>query len=113
MARYLSMLQIMWGQFIPPKVGLKGNEIIFDDFSVGTSKGFIGVGSEGAAELVGPLKQMLKYAQSQGAKTVTLKGYYATEEGAALGAGKVGEKFSFSFPATNEGLRSFLKGLGK
>lgn len=101
------------GTIYSPKVGLKGGEIIFDDFSVGTSKGFIGVGSEGAAELVGPLKQMLKYAQAQGAKTVTLRGYYATEEGAALGAGKVGEKFSFSFPATNEGLRSFLKGLGK
>ena len=96
-----------------PKVSLSSSEIIFDDFSVGTSKGFIGMGNSGAAELVGPLKQMLSYAQTQGAQTITLRGYYATEEGAALGSGKVGEKFNFSFPATSEGLREFLRGIGK
>jgi len=53
----------------------------------------------------------LKYTQSQGGKTVTLKVYYAPEEDAALGGGKVGDKFTFRFPATQEGLRDFLKGL--
>lgn len=53
----------------------------------------------------------LKYTQYQGGKTVTLKGYYASEEGAALGGCKVGDKFTFSFPATQEGVRDFLKGL--
>jgi filamentous hemagglutinin len=99
------------GTIYSPKVTMKAGEVIFDDFAVGTSKGFMGYGPDGASELVGPLKKLLEYTQSQGAKTVTLKGYYASEEGAALGAGKVGEKFSFSFPATKEGLRDFLKGL--
>ncbi|SDS84781.1 filamentous hemagglutinin [Pseudomonas asplenii] len=99
------------GTIYSPKVTMNAGEVIFDDFAIGTSKGFIGYGPDGASELVGPLKKLLEYTQSQGAKTVTLKGYYASEEGAALGAGKVGEKFSFSFPATKEGLRDFLKGL--
>ncbi|MBC3421761.1 hypothetical protein [Pseudomonas sp. RW3S2] len=99
------------GTIYSPKVTLKAGEVIFDDFAVGTSKGFIGHGSDGAAELVGPLKELLAYTQAKGGETVTLRGYYASEEGAALGAGKVGEKFSFSFPATKEGLREFLKGL--
>ncbi|MDR2307115.1 MAG: filamentous hemagglutinin N-terminal domain-containing protein [Paucimonas sp.] len=99
------------GTIYSPKVTMNAGEVIFDDFAVGTSKGFIGYGPDGASELVGPLKKLLEYTQSQGAKTVTLKGYYASEEGAALGAGKVGEKFSFSFPSTKEGLRDFLRGL--
>lgn len=69
---------------------------------------------DGAAELVGPLRKMLSYAQSQGAKTITLKGYYASEEGSILGTGSadnVGQRFSFSFPATTDGLKAFLKGL--
>jgi filamentous hemagglutinin len=94
-------------------VTLNSTEIIFNDFSVGTSKGFIGVGADGAAELVGPLKKLVEYSQAQGAKTVTFKGYYATEEGASLGGGKVGEKFSLSFPATNDELKEFLRGLRK
>ncbi|OAI92690.1 hemagglutinin repeat-containing protein [Pseudomonas putida] len=99
------------GTIYSPKVTMSAGEVVFDDFAVGTSKGFIGYGPDGASELVGPLKKLLEYTQSQGAKTVTLKGYYASEEGAALGAGKVGEKFSFSFPATKEGLRDFLRRL--
>lgn len=74
------------------------------------------MGTDGAAELVGPLKKMLNYAQSQGAERITLKGRYATEEGAMLGTGSVDnvkQNFSFSFPATREGLRGFLKGLEK
>ncbi|CAN7552510.1 DUF637 domain-containing protein [Pseudomonas sp. LjRoot263] len=101
------------GTLYSPKVTLNSTEIIFNDFSVGTSKGFIGVGADGAAELVGPLKKLVEYSQAQGAKTVTFKGYYATEEGASLGGGKVGEKFSLSFPATNDGLKEFLRGLRK
>ncbi|WP_148558653.1 MULTISPECIES: hypothetical protein [Pseudomonas] len=90
---------------------MSAGEVIFDDFAVGTSRIFIGYGPSGGAKLVGPLKKLLEYTQSQGGKTITFKGYYASEEGAALGAGKVGEKFSLSFPATKEGLRDFLKGL--
>ncbi len=99
------------GTIYSPKVTKNAGEVIFDDFAVGTSKGFIGYGPDGASELVGPLKRLLGYTQAQGGKTVTLKGHYASEEGAALGAGKVGEKFNFSFPATKEGLKDFLKGL--
>jgi filamentous hemagglutinin len=99
------------GTVYSPKVTMNAGEVIFDHFAVGTSKGFIGYGPDGASELVGPLKKLLEYTQSQGAKTVTLRGYYASEEGAALGGGKVGDKFSFNFPATKEGLRDFLKGL--
>ncbi|WP_041475785.1 two-partner secretion domain-containing protein [Pseudomonas ogarae] len=101
------------GTIYSPKVTMSAGEVMFDDFAVGTSKGFIGYGPDGAAELVGPLKNLLEYTKSQGGTTVTLRGYYASEEGAALGTGKVGERFSFSFPATNEGLRNFLKGLRK
>ncbi|MBP5101171.1 hypothetical protein, partial [Pseudomonas protegens] len=54
------------GTIYSPKVSLSNGEIIFNDFSVGTSKGYFGYGPDGAAELVGPLKQMLNYAQSQG-----------------------------------------------
>ncbi|MCJ7957679.1 MAG: hemagglutinin repeat-containing protein [Pseudomonas sp.] len=104
------------GTIYSPKVSLSNGEIIFNDFSVGTSKGYFGYGPDGAAELVGPLKQMLNYAQSQGAEKITLKGRYATEEGAMLGTGSVDnvkQNFSFSFPATREGLKGFLKGLEK
>ncbi|MGE8412843.1 MAG: hemagglutinin repeat-containing protein, partial [Pseudomonas sp.] len=104
------------GTIYSPKVRLSNGEIIFNDFSVGTSKGYFGYGPDGAAELVGPLKQMLNYAQSQGAERITLKGRYATEEGAMLGTGSVDnvkQNFSFSFPATREGLKGFLKGLEK
>lgn len=104
------------GTIYSPKVTLNNSEIIFDEFAVGTSKGFIGVGADGAAELVGPLKKMLSYAQSQGAKTITLRGRYASPEGSMLGTGSinnVNQNFSFSFPATKDGLKEFLKGIGK
>jgi hypothetical protein len=41
----------------------------------------IGVGDDGAAELVGPLKKMLAYAHSQGAVEITLTGRYVSPEG--------------------------------
>ncbi|MEN1613781.1 hypothetical protein AAIH27_34070, partial [Pseudomonas aeruginosa] len=40
------------GTIYSPRVTLNSGEIIFDGFSVGTSKGLIGVGADGAAELV-------------------------------------------------------------
>ncbi|HHW2948303.1 TPA: DUF637 domain-containing protein, partial [Pseudomonas aeruginosa] len=104
------------GTIYSPRVTLNSGEIIFDGFSVGTSKGLIGVGADGAAELVGPLRKMLSYSQSQGAQTITLKGHYASEQGSMLGTGSVNnvnQKFSFSFPATTDGLKAFLKELGK
>lgn len=104
------------GTLYSPKVTLSKNEITFNDFAVGTSKGFIGVGADGAAELVGPLKKMLAYAQAQGAEKITLKGRYASPEGSMLGTGSpsnVSQNFSFSFPATGEGLKEFLKGIGQ
>ncbi|WP_440972725.1 hypothetical protein [Pseudomonas koreensis] len=73
--------------------------------SVPFFKGCMGVGPDGAAELVGPLKKLLEYTQLKGGQTVTFSGYFASEEGAPLGGGEVGEKFSYSFPATKEGLR--------
>ncbi|OAE10409.1 hypothetical protein AZH11_27125 [Pseudomonas simiae] len=66
---------------------MSGSEITFDEFAIGTSKGFIGVGADGAAELAGPLKKMLAYAQSQGAGKITLTGRYASPEGSKLGTG--------------------------
>jgi filamentous hemagglutinin len=104
------------GTIYSPKVTLNNREIVFDEFAVGTSKGFIGVGPDGASELVGPLKKMLSYAQSHGAETITLKGRYASPEGSLLGTGSVNninQNFSFSFPATKDGLKEFLKGIGK
>ncbi len=104
------------GTIYSPKVTLSEGEIIFDDFAVGTKKGFFNMGEDGAAELVGPLKRMIAYAQAEGAETVTLRGRYASEEGSMLGTGStnnVNQKFSFSFPATREGLMEFLKGVGK
>lgn len=56
------------GTIYSPKVTLKAGEVIFDDFAVGTSKGFIGHGSDGAAELVGPLKELLAYTQAKGGR---------------------------------------------
>lgn len=104
------------GTIYSPKVTLNNREIVFDEFAVGTSKGFIGVGPDGASELVGPLKKKLSYAQSHGAETITLKGRYASPEGSLLGTGSVNninQNFSFSFPATKDGLKEFLKGIGK
>jgi hypothetical protein len=104
------------GTIYSPRVTLSNSEITFDDFAVGASKGFIGVGADGAAELVGPLKKMLAYAQSQGAETITLKGRYASPEGSMLGTGSpnnLNQSFSFSFPATKDGLKGFLKGIGQ
>ncbi|WP_294738395.1 hypothetical protein [uncultured Pseudomonas sp.] len=83
------------GTIYSPKVTMNAGEAIFDDFAVGTSKGFFGFGPDGASELVGPLKKLLEYTQSQGAKTVTLKGYYASEEGAALGGRESGREILF------------------
>jgi len=82
---------------------------MFGDFAIGTQRGFLGSEAKGAAELTGPMKQLIKYSQKNGAETITLSGKYATKEGAALGGGKVGEAFSHSFPATKEGFTSFLK----
>ncbi|NUT68351.1 DUF637 domain-containing protein, partial [Pseudomonas corrugata] len=104
------------GTIYSPRVTMSGSEITFDEFAIGTSKGFIGVGADGAAELAGPLKKMLAYAQSQGAEKITLTGRYASPEGSKLGTGSfdsVNQNFSFSFPATKEGLRDFLKGVGQ
>jgi filamentous hemagglutinin len=101
------------GSIYAPKVSMIGTNVIFDDLAIGTSKGFMGYGPDGAAELVGPLKKLLEYTQSKGGQSVTFRGYFASEEGAALGGGQVGERFSYSFPATKEGLREFLKGLQK
>ena len=104
------------GTIYSPRVTMSGSEITFDEFAIGTSKGFIGVGADGAAELAGPLKKMLAYAQSQGAGKITLTGRYASPEGSKLGTGSfdnVNQNFSFSFPATKEGLRDFLKGVGQ
>jgi len=104
------------GTIYSPRVTMSGSEITFDEFAIGTSKGFIGVGADGAAELAGPLKKMLAYAQSQGAEKITLTGRYASPEGSKLGTGSfdnVNQNFSFSFPATKEGLRDFLTGVGQ
>lgn len=60
---------------------------------------------------IGHTAVAVRFGKVAFAPTFTLKGYYASEEGAALGAGKVGEQFSFSFPATKEGLRNFLRKL--
>lgn len=54
---------------------ISAGEVIFDDFAVGTSRGFIGYGPSGAAELVGPPKKLLEYTQSQGGRTITFKDY--------------------------------------
>lgn len=79
-------------------------------YAVGTSKGLIVYGPGGASESVGLLKKLLEYTRSLGARTVTLNSYYASEEDAASGSGKVGEKFSFGFPAIKDGLKDFLRG---
>lgn len=39
-----------------PKVTMNAGEVIFDDFAVGTSKGFMGYGPDGGSELVAALK---------------------------------------------------------
>lgn len=55
-------------------------------------------------------KKFLAYARSHG-RTIVLKDYYVSGEGLASGGEKVGDQFSFSFPATQEGLRDFVEGL--
>lgn len=45
------------GTIYSPKVTMNAGEVIFADFAVGTSKGFMGYGPDGASELVGPLKK--------------------------------------------------------
>jgi filamentous hemagglutinin len=100
------------GQLYSPSVLLSGSTAIFNDFSVGTARGFMGLGAKGAAELLGPMRELIKYAQQAGAKQITLAGKYVTEEGARLGGGKIGESFSHTFEASASGLKSFIKQLG-
>jgi len=100
------------GQVFSPAVSMQGKTITFADFSIGTSRGFIGFGEKGAAELLGPMKELVEYSRAQGAELITLSGKYATEEGAALGGGRVGEAFSYTFEASRDGLKEFLKRLG-
>lgn len=59
------------------------------------------------------MKDLISFSQKNGANTITLTGKYATKEGAALGGGKVGDSFSFSFPATQQGFKDFLGTLRK
>jgi RHS repeat-associated protein len=101
------------GQLYSPNVVLTGKSILFQDFSVGTARGFMGIGEKGAAELYGPMRQLVAFSQKNGANTITLAGKYVTPEGAALGGGQVGQSFSFTFQANREGLLGFLKQLGK
>lgn len=61
------------GSIYSPKVTMNAGEVIFDDFAVSTSKGFIGYGPNGASELVGPLKKLLKHTRPQGARQLPLK----------------------------------------
>lgn len=56
-----------------PKVTMNAGEVIFDDFTVGTSKGFIGNGPGGAAELVGPLKNSYNIPNLKEARRSLLK----------------------------------------
>lgn len=99
------------GQIFSSKVTLSGKNIEFEGFAVGTQRGFFGSGPKGATELLTPMKKLIEYSRKNGAETITLTGKYVTEEGAKLGGGKVGEAFSHTFPATNEGFKAFLKGL--
>ena len=101
------------GQVYSPSVYMIGKNITFSDFAVGTARGFLGSGAKGAAELLGPMKELVAFSRTQGAETITLTGKYATEEGAALGGGKIGQEFSFTFDASLDGFKEFLKRLGK
>lgn len=99
------------GQLYSPNVVLSGSTMIFNDFAVGTARGFMGLGAKGAAELLGPMRQLVEFAQQAGAKQITLSGKYVTEEGAQLGGGKIGETFSYTFDATADGLKSLINQL--
>jgi hypothetical protein len=99
------------GQVFSPKVVQSGESIVFHEFALGTQHGLTGLGAKGAAELIGPMRQLVSYSQQQGAKTITINGKYVTSEGAALGGGKIGDAFSFTFDATDDGLKSLLSQL--
>ena len=101
------------GQIYSPKVLISGQTITYTDFSVGTARGFIGAGEEGMSELYGPLRQLVSYSQEKGAKEIKLLGTFVTDEGAALGGGKVGDAFSYTFKASNDGLKDLIKQLRK
>ena len=96
------------GNLYSPNVVLSNENLKFTDFAVGTERGLMGIGKEGATELIGPMRQLIKFAETLGAKTVTFEGKYATEEGAKLGGGKVGESFSFTFPASEDGFKELI-----
>ncbi len=101
------------GQIYSANVTMTGKNISFGNFSIGTQRGFIGTGPKGAAELIGPMKELINFSQKNGANTITLTGRYDTLEGAALGGGKVRDSFSFSFPASQQGFADFLGTLRK
>jgi hypothetical protein len=101
------------GLLYSPKVVISGNNIVFTDFAVGTARGMLGIGERGGAELLGPLRQLVAYSQQQGAKTITLSGRYVTEEGARLGGGQVGSKFSYTFSANEAGIKNLFEQLRK
>jgi len=101
------------GQIYSPEAVLAGDTLILNDLAVGTARGLIGVGSKGAAELLGPMRELVRFGQQNGARVITINGRYVSEEGAALGGGKVGDTFSFTFTADEAGLRQLIQQLGR
>ncbi|WP_225318780.1 hypothetical protein [Cellvibrio sp. KY-GH-1] len=99
------------GQVGSLTTSLRGRTITFENFSVVTSRGAWGKVGGGAQELVGPMRSLVGYAESMGARNIIIKGRFESAEGAMLGGGQVGGSFSYSFSATTSGLRNFLSGL--
>jgi len=98
------------GAVMTDNIKLSNGVMTFENFTVGTQKELFGIGkSNGILELMAPLKEMVKFAQDSGAKTITITGKYMSESGAALGGGKVHDSFEKSFDASSAGLKQFFK----
>lgn len=101
------------GQIYASEALIVGETLTLNGFSVGTARGLMGVGPKGAAELLGPMRELVRFGQQQGAKSINITGRYATEEGASLGGSRIGDAFSFSFPTNEVGLKQLLQQLGR
>jgi filamentous hemagglutinin len=101
------------GQPYSTKAVLAGDTLTLNGFAIGTARGLMGMGTKGAAEMLRPMRDLVRFGQRRGAKIITLNGRYVTEEGARLGAGKVDDTFSFSFSTDEAGLRQLLQQLGR
>jgi hypothetical protein len=86
---------------IAENVTLRGSTLIFDNFTIASEEG---------GSLLGPARQILSFAQGQGATTLQFTGTFTNNALAAQFGVAPGGAFSFTAAATRAGLLGLLGG---